>query len=145
MKKQGYSSSALINNRFFRFLVAGGLAALVNFSSRFFYNLFLNFSASVVLAFMTGMATAYVLNKLFVFTTSKNTVPKEMGWFVVINILGLAQTWGVSVYLAEVLPAYLPVRGVDGRALAEALAHATGILVPVFTSYIGHKYLTFRE
>jgi VIT1/CCC1 family predicted Fe2+/Mn2+ transporter len=29
-------------------------------------------------------------------------------------------------------------------AVAEALAHLVGVLVPVVTSYFGHKFLTFR-
>lgn len=125
--------------------MAGGLAALVNFGSRFFYNLFVDFSAAVVLAFFTGLTTAFVLNKLYVFTTSRNTIAQEMGWFALINLLALLQTWGLSVYLANVLPGVLPVSGESGDAMVHAIAHGAGVLLPVATSYIGHKYLTFRE
>jgi putative flippase GtrA len=126
-------------------LLAGGLAALINFGSRFFYNMFVDFSTAVVLAFITGLTTAYILNKIYVFTSSGNTVLQEMGWFVLVNVFALAQTWGLSVYLVQVLPDYLPSQGSGREELAEALAHGAGILLPVFTSYIGHKYLTFRE
>ena len=125
--------------------MAGGLAALVNFGSRFFYNLFVDFSTAVVLAFFTGLTTGYVLNKLYVFTNSRNTIAQEMGWFVFINLLALLQTWGLSVYLAHLLPEFLPVQNQSGIELARALAHGAGVLFPVFTSYLGHKYLTFRE
>lgn len=138
-------SATLLESRFIRFLLAGGLAALINFGSRFVYNIFVDFSVAVVLAFMTGLAAGYMLNKRFVFTMSKNSMATEMGWFVLINLLALAQTWGLSVYLAKVLPEYLHVQGVDGLELAEAIAHGAGVLLPVFTSFIGHKYLTFRE
>jgi len=125
--------------------MAGGLAALVNFGSRFFYNLFVDFSVAVVLAFFTGLTTGFVLNKRYVFTTSRNTVTQEMAWFVFINLLALVQTWGLSVYLAHLLPQVLPVKGEPGIELSEAVAHGAGVLLPVFTSYLGHKYLTFRE
>lgn len=69
----------------------------------------------------------------------------EISWFVLVNLLALAQTWGLSVYLVRVLPAVLSLEGAAGLELAEAIAHGAGILLPVFTSYIGHKYLTFRE
>jgi putative flippase GtrA len=138
-------STALLDSRPFRFLVAGGLAALINFGSRFIYNIFVDFSTAVVLAFMTGLTTGYVLNKLFVFTTSRNSMAQEMWWFVLINMLALAQTWGLSVYLADLLPGHLPVAPASQKEVAEAIAHGAGILLPVFTSYIGHKYLTFRE
>ncbi|NQX89545.1 MAG: GtrA family protein [Halioglobus sp.] len=135
----------LLDNRMVRFLLAGGLAALVNFGSRFIYSLFVSFSTAVLLAFMTGLTTGFLLNKIYVFTTSKNTITQEMSWFVFINILALMQTWGLSVYLSHVLPGMLPVSGESGKQLTYAIAHGAGILLPVFTSYVGHKYLTFRE
>jgi putative flippase GtrA len=135
----------LLSNRLFRFLLAGGFAALINFGSRFFYNIFVDFSTAVVLAFLTGLTTGYLLNKKYVFTSSGNTVVQEVGWFVFINMLALVQTWGLSVYLAQLLPEYIPVAGPRGQQLSDALAHGAGVLLPVFTSYIGHKYLTFRE
>jgi putative flippase GtrA len=128
-----------------RFLLAGGLAALINFGSRFVYNLFVDFSTAVVLAFITGLTTGYLLNKKYVFTSSANTVVQEIGWFVLINLLALAQTWGLSVYLVQVLPGYLSTDTQARRELVEAVAHGAGVLLPVFTSYLGHKYLTFRE
>lgn len=136
---------SLFGARFIRFLLAGGFAALINFGSRFVYNLFVDFSAAVVLAFFTGLTTGYLLNKLYVFTASRNTVFQEVGWFVLINLLALAQTWGLSVYLVQLLPDYVATDTQARRELVEAVAHGAGVLLPVFTSYIGHKYLTFRE
>jgi putative flippase GtrA len=139
------AATSLLGSRFFRFLLAGGLAALLNFGSRFFYNLFVDFSTAVVLAFFTGLITGYVLNKMYVFTSSGNSVAQEITWFVLVNLFALAQTWGLSVYLARLLPHYLSFAGARSTDLAEAIAHGAGVLLPVFTSYIGHKYLTFRE
>lgn len=136
---------SLLQHRVVRFLLAGGLAALINFSSRFVYSLFVDFSVAVVLAFFSGLTAGYWLNKRYVFTTSRNTRGQEISWFIVINLLALLQTWAVSVYLARWLPEYLPGMGDGTIEMAEAVAHGVGILLPVFTSYIGHKYLTFRE
>ena len=140
---KGFES--LYATRFLRFLVAGGLAALVNFGSRFFYNIFVDFSAAVVLAFLSGLTVGYLLNKRYVFTASTNSVSQEIGWFVLINTLALAQTWGLSVYLVQLLPQFIAVDSPGRSDMVEALAHGAGIMLPVFTSYIGHKYLTFRE
>jgi putative flippase GtrA len=145
LKESECVSASLLDNRFVRFLLAGGLAALINFGSRFFYNLFVDFSTAVVLAFMTGLTAGYVLNKLYVFTSSGNSIGHEVGWYVLVNLFALVQTWGLSVYLAHLLPDYMPVAGSAGKEMAEAIAHGAGVLLPVFTSYIGHKYLTFRE
>ncbi len=80
-------SASLLGSRFIRFLLAGGLAALVNFGSRFFYNLFVDFSTAVVLAFFTGLITGYILNKRYVFTSSGNSMVQEIGWFVFVNLI----------------------------------------------------------
>lgn len=138
-------SVSFFGTRFIRFLLAGGLAALINFGSRFVYNMFVDFSTAVVLAFITGLTTGYLLNKMYVFTSSGKTVVQEVGWFVLINLLALAQTWGLSVYLVQVLPDYVSANSPARRELVEAVAHGAGVLLPVFTSYIGQKYLTFRE
>jgi len=47
-------------------------------------------------------------------------------------------TWGVSVGLAEYL---FPVIRFSWYRFE--IAHIIGISVPVFSSYLGHKYLTF--
>ncbi|MEH6592204.1 MAG: GtrA family protein [Halioglobus sp.] len=138
-------STGLLANRFVRFLLAGGLAAVCNFGSRFLYSLLVDFSVAVVLAFATGLTVGYLLNKRYVFTTSKNTPVQEMLWFLLVNFFALLQTWGLSVYLAGVLPDYMAFGGGEAKVWAEGLAHGAGVLLPVFTSYIGHKYLTFRE
>ena len=135
----------LANARFTRFMFAGGIAAICNFGSRFIYSLFVDFGVAVVLAYITGMAVAYALNKRYVFTESGNPVHQEMMWFVLVNLFAVLQTWALSVYLAGVLPPYMPFDGKQAVALAEAVAHIAGIMLPVFTSYLGHKYLTFRE
>lgn len=135
----------LLNNTVIRFLLAGGLAAACNFGSRFFYSLFVDFSAAVVLAFMTGLTLGFLLNKRYVFTSSRNSIGAQITWFLFVNLLALAQTWGLSVYLADWLPQYLFEGNPSGVQWAEAVAHGAGVLLPVFTSYVGHRYLTFRE
>ena len=136
----------MLDNRIVRFLLAGGMAAACNFGSRFIYSQFMPFSYAVLLAFMTGLTVGFLLSKRYVFTTSSNSVAHEMGWFVLINLLGLVQTWGLSVYLVELLPQYSVFgQNPSGQAWAEAVAHFAGVLLPVVTSYVGHRYLTFRE
>lgn len=100
---------------------------------------------AVVLAFFSGLTAGYLLNKRYVFTASRNSTLQEVSWFVLINLFALAQTWGLSVYLAQLLPDYISTDGTGRQQLIDGLAHGAGVLLPVFTSYIGHKYLTFRE
>jgi putative flippase GtrA len=135
----------LVGNQFLRFVLAGGLAAIVNFGSRFVYSVMVDFRIAVVLAFFTGLGTAYLLTKRYVFIASRNPVAHELGWFFVVNMFGLAQTWGLSVYLAEYFLQGRINPSTYSQATIQAASHFVGILLPIFTSFIGHKYLTFRE
>jgi len=126
-------------NQFSRFLAAGGIAASANFGSRFLFSEFVAFEAAVVLAFMVGLATGFLLSRAYVFMASANSLGREAIWYVIVNLLALAQTWLVSVYLARALGDGM------GVELAQATAHLAGIILPVISSYFGHKYLTFRE
>jgi putative flippase GtrA len=132
-------STGFLSRQFLIFLVTGGTAAAVNFGSRIVYNLWMGYSAAIVLAYLTGMVTAFVLARLFVFGSGSQSLARSALMFTLVNVLAVLQTWGISVALAwHVLPAL----GVN-RFVPE-IAHAVGVVVPVFTSYIGHRKWSFR-
>jgi putative flippase GtrA len=125
--------------QFFIFLGTGGTAAAVNFGSRILYNHWVDFSTAVILAYITGMITAFFLAKLFVFTKSQQGIRRSAVLFFLVNIIAVIQTWAISMGLAYYI---LPLIGITKFGLE--IAHATGVTVPVFTSYIGHKHWSFR-
>lgn len=127
------------SRQFLVFLVTGGCAAAVNFGTRILYNLAMPFSAAVICAYVTGMVVAFTLNKLFVFRESRQAMHHAAGYFILVNLVGAAQTWAVSMLL---LHWGLPWLGIT-RFVPE-IAHGVGVCVPVFTSYLGHKHLSFR-
>ena len=124
---------------FLLFLLTGGFAAAVNWSSRILYNLWVPYPYAIVMAYLTGMVTAFVLAKLFVFTSSTQSTGRSAVIFTVVNVAAVAQTWAVSMLLAYYM---LPALGVT--RYAKEFAHFVGVAVPVFTSYVGHKRFTFR-
>lgn len=126
------------SRQFLGFLLAGGVAAAVNFGSRILYNLWFGFSVSVVLAYLTGMLTAFLLARLFVFRHSRQPTHRSALFFALVNLVAVAQTWAISMALLHyVLPAF----GI--QRFAAEIAHAIGVAVPVFTSYLGHKRWSF--
>ncbi len=127
-----------MNRQFFGFVITGGLAACVNFGSRIVYNRWLDFSSSVVLAYLTGMVTAFILARLFVFRDGSQSVQKSAAIFALVNVVAVLQTWGISMALYYLLPLF----GVASHV--PEIAHAVGVMVPVFTSYLGHKKYSFR-
>ncbi|MCF5507465.1 GtrA family protein [Pseudomonas sp. PA-3-11C] len=128
-----------ISRQFLVFLLTGGTAAAVNFGSRVLYSLWLDFSSAIILAYLTGMITAFVLAKLFVFKDSEQSLHRSVMFFTLVNVVAALQTWGISMGLAYYV---LPALGVN--SFVHEIAHAIGVAVPVFTSYIGHKRWSFR-
>jgi putative flippase GtrA len=126
--------------QFLLFLLAGCFAAVVNILSRIFYNKFVSYDLSIVFAFITGMLTAFVLFKTHVFYGSANSTKKELIYFTIINIFALLQTYVISVVLANYIFIYF-----NFQFYPYAIAHLVGVAFPIFSSYLGHKYLSFRQ
>ncbi len=129
----------MLSPQFMRFLLAGGIAAAANYGSRFAFGHWLSYGVSIVLAYLVGMMVAFVLMRQHVFTAAKGAVIPQVAKFALVNVLAVLQTLLISLVLARwVLPAL-------GFTLhVEAMAHLVGVLVPVVTSYFGHRMLTFR-
>lgn len=133
-------STTLLSPQFVRFLLAGGTAAAANYGSRFAFGHWMGYGASIVLAYLVGMTVAFVLMRQHVFTASRGALWPQVTKFVAVNMLAVLQTLLISLVLARcVFPAF-------GMASdpAEAVAHMVGVVVPVVTSYFGHRMLTFK-
>lgn len=126
--------------RFVLFVLAGGTAALVNILSRVALNWIMPYEVAIVVAYLCGMTTAYLLNKYFVFESSGRAVASEYMRFALVNLGAIVQVWVVSVGLARLV---FPAIGFAWHA--ETVAHVIGVVVPVFTSYLGHKHFSFAK
>jgi putative flippase GtrA len=124
--------------RFLRFVAAGGTAAGVNIVSRIIFSTAMPFEAAVLLAYGLGMIVAFTLNRSLVFEPSGRSVRDESTRFILVNAIAAAQVWVVSVALARLV---FPAIGFIWNA--ETIAHVVGVLSPVFTSYLGHKHISF--
>ena len=127
------------SRQFLAFLITGGLAAAVNFGSRIIYNQWVEFSSAVILAYLTGMITAFLLARTFVFTDGSQSVKRSATFFVLVNAVAVFQTWAISMLLAYYVLGWLSV-----TLFVPEIAHAVGVAVPVFTSYLGHKRWSFK-
>jgi len=132
--------TASSGRQFFLFVLTGGVAASVNVLSRVGFSLVLCFELAVLAAYAVGMVTAFILARRYVFTDSAQSVRRSFAAFSLVNLVAVLQTWLVSVGLRHLL---LPVLG--AVALVDLIAHASGVIVPVFTSYLGHKHVSFRS
>ena len=92
--------AALISAPFSRFMLAGGIAAGVNILSRIALSHLMSYGISIVVAYLIGMTTAYLLMRLFVFDASGSSVSHEYMRFGLVNLAALVQVWLVSEGLA---------------------------------------------
>jgi putative flippase GtrA len=127
-------------NQFIRFLLAGGIAAAANYGSRFVFSAWLPYAAAITCAYLVGMTVAFALMRRYVFFAGGQPMAPQIVKFGIVNLLALLQTLVVSLLLADWL---LPALGV--RQHVQAIAHFVGVLVPVFTSFLGHRHATFRK
>ena len=128
-----------LSAQFRRFLMTGGFAAGVNLGSRYLLNRVLPFGVAVVVAYLLGMLTAYLLARKYVFTDSQRRHLKSSLRFALVNVLGIIQTSVVSLGLANHV---FPALGFSWHA--SDFAHLAGVAAPVFTSFVAHQRFTFR-
>ena len=128
-----------MTRQFLFFLLSGGIAAALNWGSRFVFSRWMAFEWAVVCAYGVGMATAFILMRTIAFEGRGKPALPQAGRFALVNAAALAQTWIVSVVMTRWA---LPSVGITTHA--EALGHLVGVLFPVFTSYIAHRKYTFR-
>lgn len=130
----------LTRSPFLRFMVSGGIAAAVNVSSRIALSRFVDYEIAIVVAYLIGMTTAYLLMMPFVFGASGRSVPAEYARFSLVNLIALCQVWLVSVGLADWL---FPAIGFGWHS--QTVAHVIGVISPIASSYVGHRSFTFAR
>jgi putative flippase GtrA len=130
----------VLNSRFVRFALSGGFAAGVNVMARILLSLALPYELAIILAYIAGMVTAYLLMRAFVFDQSGTSTTTEFGRFAIVNLVALVQVWIVSVGLARWI---FPAIGLTWHG--DTVAHVIGVLSPIATSFFGHRAFTFGK
>ena len=125
---------------FVTFLVSGGIGALVNILFRIALNQIMPFALAVALSYPVGMITAFLLMKFLVFDRRNRPIIHEFARFALVNVVALAQVWGVSMLLEAIV---FPAAAFTWHA--ETVAHVIGVLSPVVTSYFLHRGYTFAK
>ncbi|MGN0895003.1 MAG: GtrA family protein [Succinivibrio sp.] len=132
------TTSIFISKEFLIFLLTGGLAATANFFSRIIMSyLGIEFYLAVFFAYVLGMVVAYILFRSVVFKKNDISLKRSIALFCIVNLIGIVLTFLLSNFLYYVLLKDLPL-------LRGEISHGIGIMLPAVSSYIGHKYFTFR-
>jgi putative flippase GtrA len=135
------------SKQFLVFLLVGGTAALVNFSSgalvRLYRTSYSAYVASVTLGFMLGTMVSFVLNRRFTFRASDEAVAPQAFRFVVVALGSVV----VSVVVASVVLWAWELAGSIAltRAEVESLGHVSAIGVCTVYNFLAMKFFAFRS
>jgi putative flippase GtrA len=127
-----------MNPQVLRFLVCGGLAALVNWLARLLLSPLTGFSAAVILAYAVGMLAGFLLYRHIVWPAASRSWRQQVLPFVVVNLAGAAVVLIAALALVQV-GSMLAGRS----AIVEALAHGAAIAIGAVFNYYGHNRITF--
>ena len=132
--------AAVKGSSFSRFIVTGGIAAAVNVGTRWVCSAAMSYEVAVAVAYFVAMTLAFVLARWFVFDASRGRLFAQYVRFAVVNAFAFPQVWLVSVGLVRYL---FPTIGFTWNP--ETVGHVLGVISPVFTSYLGHRYFSFGD
>ena len=128
------------NKQFLLFVLTGGFSAIVNIISRVILSIFFEFQISIFFAYLLGMITAYILAKKYVFINPISSNKKSFLAFIFVNILAILQTFFVSNLFRQFLSNFILSNNIN-----DFISHSIGVGIPIFSSFYGHKYISFRN
>lgn len=126
---------------FARYFISGCTATVMNLTAVWVSRQFTSYEVAVFIGALAGTITSYLLAKLFVFKADKKRFDhSEIIRFLSVHAVVTFQIWLVSVSLDRwLLPIYW------SGDFREALASFIGVGSVVFTGFILHRKLTFRQ
>jgi energy-coupling factor transport system substrate-specific component len=132
----------MMGNEITRFLLAGGLAAAINWLARLTLSFALPLEMAILVAYAIGMLAGFFLYRHFVFRNVEGPIGRQIAVFLVVNAFGamvvLAATFSLMTLIEFTTPTLKP-------ALIAALAHGFAIGIGAITNYLGHSALTYRQ
>ena len=123
-----------------RFIVAGGIASAVNWSTRFAASSIVPFQIALVVGAIVGMATGFCLYRAWVFPHSSRPLHFQGGSFLAVNGITAAFVFLVSISVDWLLRDYQL-----SNQVREGIAHAIGIGCGAPINFFGHRMITFSR
>ena len=125
--------------QFILFIITGGTSAIINILSRIILSNFFRFEIAILISYGIGMITAFSLAKRYVFLNSNKSIRKSFPAFALVNLISVLQTFLVSIFIKNWLIIFF-----NNLLFIELISHTCGLGILVFTSFYGHKYITFK-
>ena len=132
--------AAVDSREFIRFFITGVLATICNLAMVWLTRHFVAYKWALFFGLMAGFTVSFVFGKLFAFrSASWRRAHGELARFLIVYLFGASLYWGISMVVGQrLLPMWMP------RSLAELAGAFVGASVMVVTSYLGHRFFTYR-
>ena len=125
--------------RFVLFVIVGFLAAVVSVLSRAVLSRAIVFELAVALAQLIGLAVAFSLGRMIVFTQYSGSLTGAYRRFFIVNLGSLTIATTVSALCYRTA---LPLMG--WSFYPDYTAHFIGLGAATLPSYFGHRFYSFR-
>jgi putative flippase GtrA len=123
----------LLKAEFTRFVIVGGISAVLEYSLYFAFKNIADYRVANVLAFVLTNIVTYILTKRYVFTSSTQAKGQEALLFAICLAGALAVNQAVLWALVEFV------------SLDDKIAKAVAIAVAVVWNFFTRKYIVFRN
>lgn len=130
-----FSKTNIIWHQLWRYIIVGGIAAVVDIGSFSIFNLVWHwhYAIATTLSFTLGVITNYLLSRIWVFNTQAKINLKEFISFLIIGIIG----WGLNVLTLYILIDLLGTHSFIAKLIATAITF--------LWNFLARKYITFRK
>jgi putative flippase GtrA len=125
--------SKIFTGEFIRFVIVGGISAVLEYSLYFLFKNFFDYLTANVVAFILTNIVTFVLTRRYVFVHSTNNKTSEAVLFTICLAGALAVSQAVLWALVEFL------------AMDDKIAKALAIAVAVIWNFFTRKYIVFRQ
>ncbi len=125
--------------QFLLFVAVGGFAAFLNWLARIILSRWMSFAAAVVVAYLLGMAAAFVLNRVFVFPRSDKPISRQARDFVMVNLVSFPLVLVAAILFERVF------RSLGLVVYSKAAAHGVAVAIPALASFLLYKFFAFKD
>ena len=127
------------SKKFIYFLIAGGLSAVINLTTRYVLRLYYeNLLITFLIGWTVGFVCAFFLYKRYVFPYSSLPFKDKVSRFFIINLIALPIAAFGFIWITSILNLLF------NSSLVELLAHILVIGIPAIINFLLYNFYAFK-
>lgn len=130
--------SQFLNARGVRFLISGGSAALLAWTSRIIFDVFTSFDCALILSSTVSVTYGFFVYKIFVYKNTEIISKAQISKYIMVNAIGAIITIFTSILLLR------SMNNLSHIPFKPELSHLGGIFISSMLNYKMHSAWTFK-